>query len=160
MFDDNLIQEYTQWKQGNKDSFTWWNYVNMKADLDLALGFARFYCPDVVIAEDCFILKDRYREDTFQAWKKECQNKTEVEKMMNLYELADFFHIHTKADEHYDEKITVLGNILQFFWTMSFKERFPERNIVVSVFDDFDGEHFITVYQRNEHAERKEYVGK
>lgn len=44
MFDDNLIQEFAQWKACNKENFTWHSYVNKEADLDLALGFAKFYC--------------------------------------------------------------------------------------------------------------------
>ena len=91
MFDDNLIQEFAQWKACNKENFTWHSYVNKEADLDLALGFAKFYCPDIIITEDCFLLKDRYRKAIFQAWKRECSDKTEIEKMMNLYELEDFF---------------------------------------------------------------------
>lgn len=94
-------------------------------------------------------MKDRYRKAIFQAWKRECSDKTEIEKMMNLYELEDFFSIHTEVDDNYEEKIKALGKALQFFWSTSFKERFPERDIVVSLFEDFDGEHFITVYQNN-----------
>ena len=43
MFSDKLIPEYIEWKSVNKETFNWWSFVNMKADLQTALGFAKFF---------------------------------------------------------------------------------------------------------------------
>ena len=50
--------------------------------------------------------------------------------------------------EDIEEQIKVLGNVLKVFWTLSLKDRFPERNIVVEVFEEDDRELFITVYEK------------
>lgn len=148
LFNDSLISEFIKWKNANPETFTWWNYVNMKSDLQTALGFAKFFYPEIIEAEGCFILKDNYSEKRFESWKNDCNgNKTCIEKMMNLYQLRDLFHINTQEEEKENEQIKVLGEVLKLFWSMSFKNRFPLRTINVSVFEEEDGEIFITVYE-------------
>lgn len=62
----------------------------------------------------------------------DCQgNKTTIEKMMNLYELNDFFHINRKEDEE-DIQLRALGEVLKQFWSMTFKLNYPNRNILVA----------------------------
>jgi len=148
LFDDGLIKEYVEWKNANPDDFSWWNYVNMKADLDMALAFAKFYSPEVIIIEDYFFLKDKFSKRLFELWKKECNNsKIDVEKMMNIYQLRDFFHINDQDTNNIDEKLKALGNVLKFFWEMSFSRRYPDKQVKVEVFEEDDEELFITVYE-------------
>lgn len=79
-------------KEANEGDFTWWNYVNMKSDIHTALGFAKFFYPDIVEVEGCFLLKDKFSQKNFSRWKKDYQNnKVTIEKMMNLYQVKDFF---------------------------------------------------------------------
>jgi hypothetical protein len=150
LFEDELVKEFMEWKNANSNTFTWWNFVNMKADLQTALGFAKFFYPEIIEIDGCFILKDKYDKRIFDAWKAECNDdKTCIEKMMNLYEVADFFHMNTTFDKEEDEEeqIKALGNVLKLFWSMSFKERFPDRKIFVDVFEEYDDQLFITVYE-------------
>ena len=148
LFDDGLIKEYVEWKNANPDNFSWWNYVNMKADLDMALAFAKFYSPEVIIIEDYFFLKDKFSKRLFELWKKECNNsKIDVEKMMNIYQLRDFFHINDQDTDNIDEKLKALGNVLKFFWEMSFSRRYQDKQVKVEVFKEDDEELFITVYE-------------
>ncbi|MFW5437483.1 hypothetical protein [Paenibacillus apiarius] len=149
LFPDELISEFNEFKNANSNNFSWWNYVNMKSDLQTALAFAKFYYPDIVEVQGYFLLKDRYQEDLLQKWIADCDSeKIAVEKMMNLYELKDFFHINVNEDENEPEQVVILGNILKLFWTMSFKQRFPDKNIAVEIYEEWDSL-FITVYQKN-----------
>ncbi|WP_374718763.1 hypothetical protein [Parageobacillus toebii] len=149
MFNDELHKEYMEFKRANNGDFTWWDYVNVKSDLKTALAFAKFFYPDVLEVEGCLILKDKFSREIFELWKEDCQNdKVCIEKMMNLYQVRDFFHINVDEKEDIEEQIKVLGNVLKVFWTLSLKDRFPERNIVVEVFEEDDGELFITVYEK------------
>ncbi|WP_241774582.1 MULTISPECIES: hypothetical protein [Lysinibacillus] len=149
LFNDEINSEFMEFKDVNEGKFTWWSYVNMKSDIKTALGFAKFFYPDVIEVEGCFLLKDKFSEKYFEMWKEECQkNKVNIEKMMNLYQVRDFFHINVDEDENLEEQIQALGEVLKIFWSLSFKNRFPDREIVVSVFEEEDGELFITVYER------------
>ena len=68
------------------------NFVNMKADIDTALGFAKFYSPELLEIEGYCLLKDKFSPNVFEGWKRSCQNNKEcVEKMMNIYQIRDFF---------------------------------------------------------------------
>ncbi|MCL6601186.1 MAG: hypothetical protein K6T81_21000 [Alicyclobacillus macrosporangiidus] len=148
LFEDTLIQEFQMWKKANPTTFSWWSFVNMKADLQTALGFAKFFYPDVVEVDGYFLLADTYNERRLSEWIQECGgDKSCVEKMMNLYEVNDFFKINQREDET-EEQVDTLGRVLQLFWTMSFKQRFPTREIVVDLFRDNDENLFITVYER------------
>ncbi|BFH17522.1 hypothetical protein WJ0W_002069 [Paenibacillus melissococcoides] len=149
LFPDEVISEFKEFKNANSNNFSWWNYVNMKSDLQTALAFAKFYYPDIVEVQGYFLLKDKYQKDLLQKWIVECDgDKITVEKMMNLYELKDFFHINVNKDENEPEQVVILGKILKLFWTMSFKHRFPDKNITVEIYEEWDSL-FITVYQEN-----------
>lgn len=151
LFNEEIIKEYCEWKKANPMNFTWWNYINIKSDLQTALGFAKFFYPEVIEIDGCFLLKDKYNEEIFKQWKQECKSDlASIEKMMNLYEVKDFFHINTKFDENESEQLSALGEVLKLFWYMSFKHRYPEKDIKIDVFEEYDGELFITVYQNVE----------
>ncbi|MBE1555933.1 hypothetical protein [Sporosarcina limicola] len=147
LFTDETIKEYIEYKRANPNNFSWRSYVNIKADIQTALAFAKFYYPEIIEVENYFLLKDNYSEKLLKKWDDECQgDKCSVEKMMNLYELKDYFHINVNEDENNSAQIQVLGDILKLFWSMSFKQRFPSRNISVEVYEEWDSL-FITVFE-------------
>lgn len=146
LFQDDLVNEYSEFKKANPNSFNWWSYVNMKSDLQTALGFAKLFYPEVVEIEDCLILKDRYSHELYNQWKSKSNDKTTIEKMMNLYQINDFFHINRNQDEDEESQQIAFGKVLQHFWEQSFKERFPNRIIKAKVFEEY-GDLFITVYE-------------
>jgi hypothetical protein len=148
MFKDELISEYIMWKKANPQNFSWWNYINLKSDLQTALGFAKFFYPEILEIDGCILLKDKFSKELYELWRCECNGeKTCIEKMMNLYQLKDFFHINTQDDGNLNVKIKALGEVLTLFWSMSFQNRFPDRLIKVKVFEEKDGELFITVFE-------------
>lgn len=148
LFNDNIVDEYVEWKNANPENFSWWKFVNMKSDIQTALGFAKFFYPDIIEIDGCFLLKDKYSPKIFKGWKKDCNNnKTDIEKMMNLYEVGDFFHINKSYSENEHLEVIALGNTLKHLWLLSFKDRFPNRKINVKVFEEYDGALFITVYE-------------
>lgn len=145
LFDDDIVAEYTKWKNANPDSFSWWNYINMNADLDTALAFAKFYCPEIIEIEGCCFLKDKFSYGIYEAWKKECKDdKRSLERIVNLYQIKDFFEINETDNEN--EKIKVLGKLVEFFWTTSFEKMYPDKALKVEVYEESDGELFVTVY--------------
>ena len=149
LFHADIVEEFVLFQDANRDNYDWWSFINQESDLDCALGFAKFYCPDIVLVDDCFFLKDRFFADIYEDWKKDLGNDvTAIEKMVNLYSLEDIFHINTEITPHYAEKFEALGRCLKFFWETSFRARFPERNVAVDVFREYEDETCITVYQK------------
>jgi len=147
LFNDEIIKEYMDYKIANPNNFNWWSYVNIKADLQTALAFAKFYYPEIIEVENFFLLKDKYSEELLEKWKVNSQgDKRTVEKMMNIYELKDFFHINANENEDISIQLKILGDILKLFWSMSFKQRFPSRNISVEIYEEWESI-FITVFE-------------
>lgn len=149
VFNEKIIPEYVEWKNANKKSFSWWSFVNMKSDIQVALGFAKFFYPEIIIKDGCFLLKDNFDERRYQGWSKECKgDKQQIESMMNLYDVDDFFENNTDFNNPYiDEQIDALANVIKLFWTMSFKARYPDKNIIVDIFDYYDATS-VTVYEK------------
>lgn len=144
-FNDDLIPEYAEYKAMNGSKFTWWSYVNMKSDLQAALGFVKLFYPEIVNVDGYFILKDKFNEKILNQWKAEKMSVSEVEKMTNLYEVADFFHMNKSSSENTDKMVHTFGESIRYFWNQSFAERFPDRKIKVDLFEEY-GTLFITVY--------------
>jgi hypothetical protein len=149
LFDEKIIKEYIQFKNANPDNFSWWSYVNFKTDINMALSFAKFFYPEVIEIDGCFLLKDNFDENRYNQWKDTLGNDIRgIEGAMNSYEVVDFFHINTDyEDENIDEQIEALGTVLKTFWQLSFKERFPDKDIKVELIDDGD-DFYITVYSK------------
>ncbi|MCG3087964.1 hypothetical protein [Sporosarcina cyprini] len=154
MFRNEINQEFMEFQEANNGDFTWWSYVNMKADVSTALGFAKFFYPDIIEVDRYFLLQDKFSPRNFELWKRECEHrKAEVEKMMNLYQVSDFFHLNRAEGENVDEQITALGQALQTFWSLSFANRFPGRAISVPLWKESDGELFISVFEEVQHSQ-------
>ncbi len=128
LFENKIIEEYIIWQKANPKSFSWWNYVNMKSDIQIALGFAKFFYPEIIEIDNCIFIKDNFSSERYEQWKVVCNDKKTLEKAINSYE------------------IQALGNILKKFWTLGFNERFPDMNIVVDIIED-DESLYITVFQ-------------
>lgn len=138
VFSDDLIEEYVDWEKANPNNFTWWSYVNMKADITTALAFSKFFYAELMEIDGYILLKDNFNLDRYLGWKKFCKNdKNPIERAMNTYEVRDFFHINTNYDDdNIEEQIEALGEMLKFFWSLSFKQQFPDRNIVVELYEE------------------------
>lgn len=145
-FKDDLVKEYSDFKKANPGNFSWWSYMNMKSDLQTALAFAKFFYPEFIEVDNCLILKDRYSPELYHQWRTREDDKTIIEKMMNLYELKDFFHINRNEDEDELNQLKEFGYVLKHFWTQCLKERYLEKQMVVKVFEEYD-DLFITVYE-------------
>lgn len=148
LFRDDLISEYDQWKKHNGSDFTWWDYLNIKFDLQTALSFSKFFYPEIIEMDGCFFLKDKFDAEQLESWKSSCdEDKTCVERMMNFYQIKDFFDQNQNEEENEEEQVVVLGSVLKLFWNMSIQHQLSDPTIVAELFED-RGDLFITVYKK------------
>lgn len=145
--DTGILKEYKKYRNVNPD----WDvgsYLNTFYDLNTAVALSKLYFPDFVDIQNCVILDMRYDEDVFNQWYKEFKgNISQVEKMCNLYELKDFFHINDTLGNEIEKKkmIETLGTVLKTSWGISLEKLYPEKSFKVDVFEDY-GSSFITLY--------------
>jgi hypothetical protein len=146
--DKNVLIDYQDFDKVNEN----WHigsYLNMNYDLNAAVAFSKLFFPDFIEIEGCIILAIRYDKEVFKQWQKELKgNTSEVEKMCNLYELKDFFHINIKDDQnenYYEKALDYLGMSLKNSWDINLSKLYPDRKFKVEVFEEYDSK-FITLF--------------
>ena len=144
----NILIDYQDFDNVNEN----WNigsYLNTFYDINSAIAFAKLYFPDFIEEKNCVILSLRYDKGIFEQWHKESKgNVSEIEKMCNLYELKDFFHINPiefNSEEEYQKVIDVLGEVLKKSWDINLKLLYPNNQFKVVIFEEYESK-FITFY--------------
>ncbi len=93
--DTSILPIFQQYKQLNKSwlpSFHLWNYLNMRADLDMAAAFTKLFWPDFIEVDGCVLLKIAYSPNSFQSWVEHYHGDTrKVEAMINHVHISDLF---------------------------------------------------------------------
>lgn len=145
-FNFSLLDDYKLFEKANNGNWNILSYLNMNYKVEDALAFFKLFVPDFVLHKDCLILSFRYREAIFNQWYEESNgNQTIVEKMCNLYEIKDFFHINTSLETPFlEEKISFLSNFLQYSWQLVLESKYPNKYKVETF--SLDGSRYITIY--------------
>lgn len=146
-FDYSLLKDYKLFEQANVGNWNILSHLNFNYDIDAALSFSKFFIPEFINHKGCLILSFLFKEEIFDAWYKDSiGNKIIIEKMCNLYEVKDFFHINSDITHpNFESKIFYLSNILKHSWQLVLNDLYPDKYIVDTFFDDT---YFITVYSR------------
>jgi hypothetical protein len=140
--DTNTLKEYEALEELNPVKWNIGEYLNLKFDLNAAVAFSKLYFPDFVEREGCVLLGFTYNEETFRHWFETFKGDIPAtESKCNLYEIADYFHLNRPLDEpldSYNRAIDELGKVLKTSWEINCKILFPDKNITVEVFDEYD----------------------
>ena len=143
-FSENLLKDYSDFEKVN-DNWNMLSYLNYNFDLNAAIAFSKLYFPDFVEHEDCVILSFLFRSENFREWFEEFNgNIRETEKMCNLYEIKDFFHIN--SNEVDKETLKVFANILSTTWRINLGKLYPSKCFKIDVFEEYESL-YITFYQ-------------
>lgn len=141
-FDEGLLDEYNLFKKAN-DRWTILSYLTHKYTINDALALSKLFFPDFEEVKSCVVLSFLYNEKIFDDWYNEFKGEVaNVEKMVNLYELADLFHINEKNFD--EEQLIALGNLLKKSWEINLKCLYS-RDFRVAFFEE-NGAYFITFY--------------
>lgn len=139
----NLLREYSDFEKVNNN----WNilsYLNYNYDINAALSFSKLFFPDFIESKGCVVLSFLYNVENFNEWFEEFNgNVSEVEKMCNLYELKDFFHINSENNE---DALQEFGKVIQKVWEINLSILFPQKKFCINVFEEYSSL-FITLYQ-------------
>ncbi len=141
--DTNLFSEFKDFETVN-DDWSIEKHLNFNYNIDDAILFSRLYFPEFIEHKKCIILKERYDKEIFEQWFDEFDGDiSKIERMSNLYEVKDLFHINN--DNISESKINHLSLLLKKIWQINLDLLFPNRQIKVNVFKE-DDDIFITLY--------------
>lgn len=146
----NILKEYKDIEVLNQDNWDISSYLNLKYDMNTALAFSKLYFPDFVEKNGCIILHFRYDEETFNQWYEHFGGEIpDIERMCNQYEIMDYFHNNRPNNEsldYYNQLIDEFSKALKRSWEINCQLLFPDKKIVVEVYDEYDTTH-ITLFQ-------------
>ncbi|MBL7866718.1 MAG: hypothetical protein JNM71_01735 [Flavobacterium lindanitolerans] len=146
----DLLSEYNEIKVLNPDTWEIGEYLNLKYDMNAAIAFSKLYFPDFIEKDGCIILGHRYNEQVFKQWQDYFNGDVKaIESMCNSYEVMDYFQNNrpvTESLDFYNQVIDELAKTLKKSWEINCQILFPDKKIVVEVYDEYDATR-ITLYQ-------------
>jgi hypothetical protein len=159
--DTSLLPIFQKYKGENESwipNFSIWSYLNLRADFDLAAAFSKLFWPDLVEADGCVFLSERYQPENFADWKERFNgDQQRIEAMINHVHVWDMF-LNSPKDVDYPKQLhQYLAEVLAVCWKHALQEAFPDKKFVVSVFDDpvYSYGPEITFYQAKGNAEEQ-----
>lgn len=140
---EKLIPEYVECQKLNKDFYPF-DYLGMITDYKPLLTISKFLFPDVQLIEGCFFLKDSRQWSGITGWWESSTYAANLEIAINDICLELVLPANSDIE---DLQCKEMINILQLSWSLYFKSKFPEYNLVIDVYENpYDG-WSITVFQ-------------
>jgi hypothetical protein len=148
--DAYLLPEYKSIEDLNPN-WDMGEYLNLKYDINAAIALSKLYFPDFIEKDGCIILGFRYDEETFNKWVAHYKgNSSDIERKCNSYEIMEYFSINRKLEESldsYNKKVDELAKVLKKSWEINCQLLFPDKEMIVEVYDDYDTTR-ITIYSQ------------
>jgi len=128
------FQQYTQLNESWSPRFDLWDYLNMRADLELAAAFTKLFWPDFIEVEGCVLLKHAYSPESFRNWMAHFGGDTRaVEAMLNHRHIKDLFLNPPKDVEYPDRLYEYLADALMFGWKQALQSAYPDKRFVFTL---------------------------
>ena len=123
------------------------NHVANSYDIEMAIGFAALFCPEIVEVEGCIFISEFYN-DNLQELKSTYKTVREIERFVNSWSLTSLLKDNEVIDYSVDY-IDEFARAIQYFWQIRLNALFPDRNIVVEIGEGLMGEEgvAVTLYQ-------------
>ena len=139
----SIVPSSKDWANGN---VSYW--ISMIGTLEHMIGYGELFWPDFIEHDDCILKREAVDEESYRDWLSRFEgDKQAVESMINHVDLI-YLVENPDDNEQTDEQRSYLGRLLREMWQAKLARQFPERNLVVELSDEPEGEPLITVYQR------------
>ena len=123
------------------------NHVGNSYNIEMAIGFASLYCPEIIEVAGCIFISEFYNGD-IEDLKKQYKSKKEIEMFVNSWSLQSLLKDCDELDYTIDY-IDEFAKAIQYFWQLRIDALFPDKNVVVEIGEGIMGEEgvSVTVYQ-------------
>lgn len=124
------------------------NHVANSYDIEMAIGFAVLFCPEIIEVDGCIFISEFYN-DNIQELKSTYKTVREIEMFVNSWSLTSLLKNNDNIDYSVDY-IDEFAKAIQYFWQMRLNTLFPDKNIVVEIGEGIMGEEgvVVTLYQK------------
>lgn len=141
---ESLLSHLAGWDTLREKGYTWADYATNTSGLAQTLSVINVLWPTVVEDEGCVFIGKFYRESRMGYLREHIGNdKRQIERWVNAWALTDFFRSDqfSGAPELEDDALlAAFGNALQLLWMLRLQELFPDREFVVELGENIEGE--------------------
>jgi len=126
------------------------NHVANSYDIEMAIGFAALFCPEIVYVEGCVLISEFYNGD-IEELKKEYATTKEIEMFVNSWSLTHMLKSCSDLDYQVNY-IDEFSKAIQYFWQLRVNTLFPNKNVIVEIGENIMGEEgvVVAVYQKDD----------
>lgn len=145
---DDLLEQFSGWRGARALDATLLTYLINEGTLEAALTCASLFWPPLLEDDDLVFLAEFYHPEQLPRHRARFGNdRSRIERFVNAMALADFFFKQHTDDSILDnvDLLNALGRALQFFWSMRLQVLFPDRQFIVEVGDNLEGENGPTI---------------
>jgi hypothetical protein len=119
------------------------NHVNNSYDIEMAVGFAGLFCPEIIEVDDCIFIAEYYNGN-IENLRKSYATRKEIEMFVNSWAIKEMFAYNPELNYN-TGYVDEIGKALQYFWQLRVDQLFPTRNIVVEIGEDLMEEDGLTI---------------
>ncbi len=126
------------------------NHAANSCNIENTLAVASVFCPEIIEVKDYIFISEFYNNNIDSLEETYGKDKRKIEMFVNSWSLTDFFLQGNEELMNLDDLIEEFGKVIKYFWTIRFKELFPDKNIIVKTGFEILGESglTVTVYQK------------
>lgn len=124
------------------------NHVANSYSIEMAIGFADLFCPEIVEDDGCIFISEFYNGN-IEGLKKQYKSKKEIEMFVNSWSLTSLLKDFDELDYSINY-IDEFAKAIQYFWQLRVNSLFPDKDIIVEIGEEIMGENGVSVvlYQR------------
>ena len=124
------------------------NHTANSYNIEMAIGFASLYCPEVIEVEGYIFIAEFYNGDIDEL-KRHYADRKEIEMFVNSWSLTSLLADCEKINYNINY-IDEFAKAIQYYWQLRMRDLFPGRNLIVEIGENIMGEEglSVTVYQK------------
>jgi len=140
--DEKILQEFPKYR-----GIDIINHVYNSFNIEMAIGFAALYSPEIIEVDGCILISHFYNGD-IEGLREEYKDTQTIEKWVNTWSIGELVKYDKKLDK--DILYDTFGECLKQFWQMRANQLFPDKEIIVELGMELLGENglAITMYQQ------------
>lgn len=126
------------------------NHAANSVGIEDTLAVSNVLWPTIVEDDGYVFVADFYNQNLERLKTQFHNDKRTIERQVNAWSLADFFLMASSPSVDSEVLITKFGEMSHFFWSLRLKTLFPEREFIVDVDENIEGERglSITFYEK------------
>lgn len=121
------------------------NHTMNACKIEHVLASASIFCPEIIQIEECIFISEFFNGDFKSLKELYGDDRKSMEAFVNAWSLSEFFSEVSDNSLNNCRLIEEFGKVIKYFWERRTNELFPNRNIVIKLGYELEGESGLTI---------------